>query len=200
MTTLNSLRLFCRRSCCLRGRRLGRSSLRGGSNQRRRLDRIQFGPALVDICLAMLGDLVLVWAGGVPILVVEHLDYFHSLRINDAKGRKALPVQAGIVLHIDEDLSRTRIWHAGFRVGQIAPLVAPDNGFILDIRFFPGGRNRRVGADAELDHKTGDDTKKAGIVIKVVLDQIVEAVRAEGSPCASDTYREVSACGHKFYL
>jgi len=42
---------------------------------------------------------------------------------------------------------------------------------ILDIRISQAAETA-IGADAELDHKTGDDTKEAGIVIKVVLTKL----------------------------
>src|SRR5271169_5516032 len=95
-------------------------------NQRGALDGIQLGPALVEIGLALFGDLVLVGARVVPILVVKHVHNLHSWGINDSEGRKALRVEPGVVLQIDEDLSRTGIGHACLRVGQVAALVTPD--------------------------------------------------------------------------
>ena len=63
--------------------RLG--GLRGRPHQGGSLNRIQLGPAFVEIGLAQLGNLILVRTSVVPILVVQHVYNFHSLSIDVAE-------------------------------------------------------------------------------------------------------------------
>ena len=57
-----------------------------------------------------------------------------------------------------------------------------------------------VGVEAELDDEVGKDAEEAGVIEIVVLDEIVEAVGAEGRPGAGDGEGEFAAGGVEFYL
>ena len=74
------------------------------------------------------------------------------------------------------------------------------DGIVLDGGGFPDRIDRGIGADAELRHEVGEDAEEAGVVVKVVLDEIVEAVGAERSPRARDGDDEIAARGGKFHL
>jgi hypothetical protein len=72
------------------------------------------------------------------------------------------------------------------------------DGIVLDLGLFPGGADRRIRADAELRDEIGDGAEDDSVVVEVVLDEIVEAVSAEGRPCASDGDGEVATRGDEF--
>src|SRR6266480_1726462 len=172
---------------------------RGRPDQRGGLDRVQLGPAFVEIGLTQLGDLILFGTSAVSVLVVEHVYHLHSLSIDVAERCKALPVEPRVVAQIDEDLRRAGIWHARFRIRQVAALVGLCDRLILNIGLLPCGRNRRIGADAKLNDEAGHNAEETGVVIEVVLNQIVEAVGADGSPSAIDSYNKISSRRRESY-
>src|SRR5208283_5543164 len=84
---------------------------------------------------------------------------------------------------------------AGGGEDESAAFVALAGRVILNSGLFPGGVDRRIGAEAELDHEISMDTEEAGVIEIVVLDEIVEAVSAERRPGAGDGDGEVAAGG-----
>src|SRR5260370_13888022 len=58
---------------------------RGRPDQRGGLDGIKLGPAFVEIGFTQVGDLILFRTGALAVLVVKHVNYFHSLRIHEAE-------------------------------------------------------------------------------------------------------------------
>src|SRR5438876_4140778 len=169
-------------------------------NQGGGLDGIELWKILVEIRLAQLGDFVLLRAGALGVLVVQHFDHVHPFAIDNPKGREALPVQAGVVLQIDEDLRRPRIGQARLCVRQVAALVGLYDRLVLNIGLVPRCRNWRIGVDPELHHEAGYHAEKAAVVIKVVLHQVVEAVRADGSPRTVHRHCEITTRSRELHV
>src|SRR5271165_4693789 len=65
---------------------------------------VKLGPLGVGVLFATLFDGVLIHAGAVAVLVVEHFDDVHAFAVDEGKGREALGVERGIVFEIDEEL------------------------------------------------------------------------------------------------
>src|SRR5260370_1021967 len=178
---------------------LGLGGSRSWPGQRGGLDRIQFRKILVDVRLALLGDLILVRTT-VAVVVVAHLDRLHPLSIDVAERRKPFPVETFVVLQIDKDLRRARVWHARFRVRQVATLVGLRNWLILEIGPLPRGRDGRIGAYAKLHDEAGHHAEEAGVVIEVVFHQIVKTVGANGRPGTIHGHNKIAAGGGELHL
>jgi hypothetical protein len=107
---------------------------------------------------------------------------------------EALRVEEAIVSEIDEELRGAGVG-AGSGEDDGAALVAFAVGIILNGGLFPGGGNRGIGADTKLRDEIGKHAEEMGVVEIVVLDEIVEAVCAKRSPCASNSDGELAAGG-----
>src|SRR6266567_1497616 len=77
---------------------------------------------------------------------------------------------------------------------------AVGNRIIFQVRVFQGSGDRRVRADAELDHEAWDHAEKAGAVIEMMLDEVIETVGADRGPGASHCDGEISARGDELHL
>ncbi len=122
---------------------------------------------------------VLVHASVIAIDVIEHLDNFHAIAIDNAKGSETLTVErGGIVANVDKQLRGAGV---GARSGEhnSSLLVALAMGVILNSGLFPSGSNIRIGAKTELRDKAGNNAEKMGVIEIVVLHKIVEAVCAQ---------------------
>src|SRR5258708_6481434 len=91
------------------------------------------------------------------------------------------------------------VW-PGWRVWGLGLVWWVVVGIVGDGGFFPGGVDGWIGTEAELDDEVRDDAEEAGVVEIVVLDEIEEAVGAEGRPCAGDGEGELAAGGVEFNL
>src|SRR5260370_18978050 len=89
-----------------------------------------------------------------------------------------------VVLQIDEDLRRTRIWHARFLICQVAALVGLRYRLILDIGLLPRRRNGRIRTDPEWHDEARYHAEKTAVVIELMLHQIVQAAGAVRAPRA----------------
>src|SRR2546430_2581697 len=144
---------------------------RGRPDQRGGLDRVQLGPAFIEIGLTQLGDLILFGTSAVSVLVVEHVYHLHSLSIDVAERCKALPVEPRVVAQIDEDLRRAGIWHARFRIRQVAALVGLCDRLIRNIGLFPRRRNRWIGADTRSEEHTSELQSQSNLVCRLLLEK-----------------------------
>ena len=169
----------------------------GGRDDCGALDDVEFGEAFVEVGLPGFFDLVLVDAGVIAVLVVEHFDDFHTIGVDGAKGSEAGFVEEGIVFEIDEDLRGAGVW-AGGGEDDGALFVGLSDGIVFEFGLFPGGADGGIRTNAELRDKAGNGAEDDGVVIEVVLDEIVEAICAEGRPCTSDGDGEVAAGGDEF--
>ncbi len=70
-----------------------------------------------------------------------------------------------------------------------------DDGIVLDVGVLPDLVDGGVGAEAELDNEAGDDAEEGCVGEVSVLDEVVEAVSAEGRPVAMDLDDEVAGGG-----
>src|SRR5262245_49075181 len=159
---------------------------------RRRLDEIELGEALLEIGVALALNAPLV--GSVPVrraLAVAAIERVHHLHAGHdlAERRKALAVEPGIVAEIDEHLGRARIWSGGGE-GDRAALIALLYRIVLDVGVAPGAGDVGIAVDAKLHHETVDHAEEARVVVKTVLDQIVEAIGAARRPVAMNLDHE----------
>src|SRR6202022_5053914 len=104
------------------------------------------------------------------------------------------PVEAGIVHKIDEHLRGARI-RAGRGKCDVPLLVTLRNGIILNIGTLPRRGDRRIRADPKLGDETRHHPEDTSVVIEMMLDEVIEAVRTERRPGARDVKREFAARG-----
>jgi len=152
----------------------------------------------------LLGELVLRGTAAVgsafTVVTVKTVNDVQAVG-HHAEGRKAHAIETLVVAIVDEHLGGAGI-RPGSGEAHIAADVALRDRIILDFGFFPRRGDGRVGADAELRHERRivQHAEETGVVIKVVLDQIVKAVRAKGRPCTRDGDGEVAFGGGDFHL
>ena len=165
------------------------------------LDDVELGIFFIEKGLALRLDGPLIVGRSLGISIVELVDDLHAFLVDGGKGSEALGIEEGIVLGIgaDEDLRGAGVGAARGE-GDVAALVAFQDGIILDRSFDPSGGNHRIGADAELHDEARGDTENDHVVVEMVADEIVEAVDAVGSPGAGNVHDEVAARGFKFDL
>ena len=131
------------------------------------------------------------------ITAIQLVDNFHSLRDN-AKWRKTIAVQRGVIPEVDENLRAARIGCRSLGERNKSPMIALKDAVVLNIRFFPGIGDLGIRAESKLRHESRQNAKETRAVIKMMPDKIVEAVRAVGRPRARHMDREFALSGHKF--
>src|SRR5580658_2092751 len=159
-------------------------------------DSVELREILVEVSLPQRGDGTLV--GGFTVAAVNFLHYLHAGG-NLAKRREAHLVELRVISCVDEQLRGARIF-AGGGEGDETGLIALRDRIVLEIRFAPDVVDGGIGAQAELDYESGDDSKERGLLVKAVLDEIVEAVRAERRPCARDLHDEIARGGLELHI
>src|SRR5580704_14324587 len=166
------------------------------------LDEVELGPALVEVWLALLLDLILVRSPTrgrtFAVLIIEHVDDFYPVG-NQAEWCEPIVIQSLVVPEVDEHLCGARVRPSRSK-RHIATGITLRNGVVLNVGILPNLIDSGIGADAELRHEARKDAEEAGVVVEVVFDQIVEAVRAERCPRTRDGDDEVAARGRELHL
>src|SRR5271154_6105699 len=171
----------------MHGSRWRRRSNRGGN------DVIELREAFVEIRLPYSGDLGLIWR--LAVAAENFLDDVHASR-DLPEGGEAHRIQTGVFAEADEKLSGTGI-RTGSGERQKTGVITLSDGIVLDGCFFPSGVNRGIWAQAELHDEARDHAEEGRVGEEAVLDEIVEAVGAEGRPRASDLDDEIAGGGLK---
>src|SRR5208337_1945324 len=73
-------------------------------------------------------------------------------------------------------------------------------GIVLEGSGGPYPRNFGLSAEAELHHEARQHAEEGCAVVEMVLDEVVETIRAQRRPGALDLHREVSLGGCKLRL
>src|SRR5580700_11914118 len=139
-------------------------------------DVVHFSKLSGQISVAFALDAVLRRAAAarsaLAVIGIEAIDDIHA-RYDLAERCKALSVQRGVVGEIDEHLGGAGVG-TGRGKGDVAAPVALLHRIVLDARLAPHRREFWIAIDAELHHEARDDAEEPGIIVKTVLDQIVE--------------------------
>src|SRR5580700_3693869 len=157
------LGLLGRRSAGLRTRSGGR--LGCGSCRRRDdgggLDEVELGPALVEVWLALLLDLILVRSPTrgrtFAVLIIEHVDDFYPVG-NQAEWCEPIVIQSLVVPEVDEHLCGARVRPSRSK-RHIATGITLRNGVVLNVGILPNLIDSGIGADAELRHEARKDAE-----------------------------------------
>src|SRR5262245_9057536 len=149
----------------------------------RLLDVIELREVLRQICIALGLDSTLLWTlpARCPFTVsgVNFVNNFHASRYL-AEGSKALGIQRrSVIAEIDKHLRRSGIrtlrttLHG---ISKVSALVALLDGITRNPCRLPHFVQRRVAANPELDHETGNDAEKPNVIVVTILDKVIEAV------------------------
>src|ERR1700690_3202730 len=170
------------------------SRSRGGN--RCRLNAIDTREIFVEIRFPFARYRALI--GTLAVTAIELLDNVHA-GSHLAKWSEALAVEAGIVPQIDEELGGTGIW-TGSGKSESAGTITLGNGIVFDVGALPGSIYGRVGSQSKLNDEARDDAEESGVIVEAVLDQVVEAIGADRSPCPRHLHDNVALGGGELHF
>ena len=172
----------------------------GGTDQVSGADGVELGPLRRVVRFPALLHGALIESSGVTVLVIHHFDNVHAFVVDRSEGSEALGIERSIVFQVDEDLNGARVGQRGLGEGERAALVFLSDRLVFNGGFVPRGVHGRIRVDTELHDEARQDAKKAGVIEIVMFDEIVKAVRGEGSPGAGDGNGEIAAGGFELDL
>ena len=168
-------------------------------NDRRGFDVIEVRETLFQVGIAFHLDLALVRSGATwrsfAIFPVDLVNHVHA-RGHFAEGRETLPVEAGIVAKVDEELRCARVGTGGGKGNRAAGVAALDR-VIGNRGVAPFGGYRRIAVNPELAHETGDHAEKRDVLEKSGANQVVKTVGPVGGQRAGDRDGEFALGGVK---
>lgn len=180
--------------------RWSRSGRGCGRFERRGPDDIQLGEILFQIGTPSLAHQGLIGpptvGSALPVAAVQLIHDVHAVS-HHAERREPVFVQRCVVPKIDEDLGRPGIGTRG-RKGHSSATIAFDMRIVSDVGLFPGRGNFGVRAQSKLRHKAGNNAKESRAVVVVMLNEVVETVRAVRRPRPCHLDREVARCSDEF--
>src|SRR5579875_140536 len=155
-------------------------------------NRVELRKITQDVRASLVGELALIRTV-VPIAAIERIHHRHAFD-DFPEWRKAHAVKARIIHKIDENLCRPRV-RPGHRVRDVAAQIRFLHRIIFDVRMGPRASDARIGGQSELDDEVRHHAKEAGIVVKMMLYEIVEAIRTQRRPRACDLHHKIAFRG-----
>ena len=166
------------------------------------LDAVQLGEALIEIGLALFLDAILdrPVAAHRGIVAVAAIQLRHDVRAfgHRAERGEPLPVQHGVVLQVDEQLRGARVGPAVANT-MLPFLLLCFTGSSLMLAFCQTSATAGLAGMPNCTMKLGTTRKKLASVKKPFRDQVVEAVRSQGSPIAMHFDHEIALGGGELH-
>src|SRR5580704_17680576 len=163
---------------------------------------VELGKLARQICVALGLHFGLPGSGSarraIAIPAVKRSNHLHANR-DLAEWREAPGIKSLVVVVIDEHLGRACIGTSG-REGDESRLVALGDRIVLDVGFPPLRRHLRIAVNSKLHHESLDDAEETIVVVKAVLDEVVEAVGADRCPVAMNLDHKRALAGVEFCL